>query len=142
MGNWTVSLPWGTRPFRVSVTSCFTDPRISTLARHRAALSGPFQVGASVVPGGGGTGRGGGTRDAPAVVVPTTQTVVVPPPQVVDQRVEDYKAVYRMRSSLALGLIGGDSARRVLCTGKAMQFRPDVERMIDSALVLLNGTCP
>jgi len=51
-------------------------------------------------------------------------------------------ASYRIRSSLALGLIGGNAARKALCEGKAMQFRPDVQRMIDSGLVLLNGTCP
>jgi len=121
-------------------------PPDTTVARHRAALSGPFTVEVSAVPTGGrGTGRSTGVPPTsvvpPTPVAPTTQTVV-PPPQVVDQRVEDYMAVYRMRSSIALGLIGGDSARRVLCAGKAMQFRPDVARMIDSALVLLSGTCP
>ena len=110
-------------------------PPDSTVARQRAALSGPFPVPGSSTGGGRNPGRGGRGSTS-------TGARIVPPVQIVDRRIEDYKAIYRIRSSLALGHIGGDSARRVLCAGKAMQFRPDVGRMIDSALKLLNGTCP
>jgi hypothetical protein len=109
----------------------------STIARERDALSGPFQVGAVITPP-GRAGRGG--RSSSTIGPPGT--VVVPPAAVVAQRVDDFKAIYQMRSSLALGLIGTDSARRVLCEGKAAPLRVDVRKMIDSALVLLNGTCP
>lgn len=117
-------------------------PPDSTVDRQRTALSGPFQIGATssqpTAPGG---------RNPTVVVSPGTSpapasSVVVPPAAVVSEGIEDFKAVYRMRSSAALGLIGGDSARRVLCEGKAAQFRPDVRARIDSALVQLNGSCP
>ena len=105
-------------------------PPDTTLLTRKTALSGPFRVGA---PSGASArgGRAGGWT-----------SVVVPPVAVVERRLDDFTAVYRMRSAIALGLIGNNSARRVLCEGKAAQFRPDVQRMIDSALFLLNGTCP
>jgi hypothetical protein len=99
-------------------------PPDSTIQRQDSALSAPYYRS----PG----GRGTGTIAAPAQ----------PPAAVVQLRLDDFAAMYRIRSSLALGLIGGNAARTALCEGKAMQFRPDVARMIDSALVLLNGTCP
>lgn len=51
-------------------------------------------------------------------------------------------AIPRARASLALGLIGGDTARHVLCEGKAMALAPREHRFIDSALVLAGGSCP
>lgn len=67
---------------------------------------------------------------------------VVPAAPYVQRRVDDFVATFRIRSSYALGLIGTDSARRVLCQGKTMQFRPDVVRAIDSSLAILQGSCP
>jgi hypothetical protein len=102
-------------------------PPDSTIQRQDSALSAPYS--------GRTPGRGGGaTRGGPAQPPP--------PPAAVQLRLDDFVATYRIRSSLALGLIGGEPARKALCQGKVMQFRPDVERMIDSALVLLNGSCP
>jgi hypothetical protein len=67
---------------------------------------------------------------------------IIPSTIYVKRRVEDFVATFRIRSSYALGLIGTDSARRVLCRGKTMQFRPDVVRAIDSSLTILHGSCP
>ena len=105
-------------------------PPDTTLARQDSALSAPYHA-----DGGGRGGRGGGGRGG------TTGTLS-PPAQAVQRRLDDFIAMYRMRSSLALGLIKGDSARKTLCLARSMQFRDDVRRIIDSSLVLLNGTCP
>jgi hypothetical protein len=127
-------------------------PPDTTVARQDSALSAPLSggspTGAAPQPPSGGNptrvapqppaGRGGRPTQPPAIVVPATQL----PAGYVQARIDDFVAMYRVRSSLALGLIGGESARKALCEGKAMQFRPDVQRMIDSSLVLLNGTCP
>ncbi len=93
-------------------------PPDTTVARQDSALSAPYP----------GPPPIGGT--------------ITPPDTLVDLRIEDFVAIYRMRSSLALGLIGTDSARRTLCAGKAMQFRADVNGFIDSSLALLSGSCP
>jgi hypothetical protein len=61
---------------------------------------------------------------------------------VVNAVVDDFKARYRIRAGHALGLIKNDSARAVLCIARNQPFRADVIRMIDSALVLVTGTCP
>jgi hypothetical protein len=79
---------------------------------------------------------------APYSASPPAVGLIFPPAQLVEGRVQDFIAMYRMRSSIALGLIGTDSARRTLCAGKGMQFRADVRRFIDSSLALLNGSCP
>ena len=93
-------------------------PPDTTIARKTDALSQPFRQG------------------------PPNAGVVVPPASYVSSRIEDFAVRFRVRSSLALGLIGSDSARRALCTARAMQLRPDVRRFVDSGLVLLSGTCP
>jgi len=102
-------------------------PPDSTLARQDSALRAPYHA------GGGGRGGRGGRSGTPGFISP--------PSQVVQRRLDDFAAMYRMRSSLALGLIGGDSARRTLCLARTKQFRDDVRRVIDSALVLLQGNC-
>lgn len=66
----------------------------------------------------------------------------VTPAHIVDRRLDDFRTMHRVRASLTLGLIGGDSARRALCDARATQVAPDVRRFIDSALVLLSGSCP
>ena len=112
-------------------------PPDSTVQRQDSAMSAPYSNG-----GGGRGGRGG--RPTPGVPTRTPPPPPLPPPShaIVQLRLDDFVAMYRIRSSLALGLIGGNAARKALCEGKARQFRPDVARMIDSGLVLLNGTCP
>ena len=106
-------------------------PPDSTIARQDSALRAPYYTG---VGGGRGGGGGGGRSGTPGFVSPPAQSV--------QRRVNDFTAMYRIRSSLALGLIGGDSARKTLCVAKSMQFRDDVRRVIDSSLVLLQGHCP
>jgi len=67
----------------------------------------------------------------------------VPPAPQIDLLLEDFRSNYRVRASMALGAIGGDSARHALCAGKAMNFqRQEVVKAIASALVLTGGTCP
>ena len=104
-------------------------PPDSAVQRQDSALTAPFT--------GGAAGGGRATRGVPGVPLSPA-----PPPAVIQLLLDDFVANYRIRSSLALGLIGGNAARKALCEGKALQFRPDVQRMIDSGLVLLNGTCP
>lgn len=108
-------------------------PPDSTVARQDSALRAPYYTG---VGGGRGAGGGGGGGRS------GNQGFVSPPAQSVQRRVNDFTAMYRIRSSLALGLIGGDSARKTLCVARSMQFRDDVRRAIDSGLVLLQGQCP
>ena len=67
-------------------------------------------------------------------VIPRLRNVVLG-----DSTVHDAQ---RARASLALGRIGGDSARRVLCDGRVAGLGPRVNRFIDSALVLMAGRCP
>ena len=98
-------------------TLLIEGPPDTTIARKRAALSEPYYHNPSA---------------------PNVQ----PPTGYITARLDDFAARYRVRSSLALGLIGTDSARRVLCDARAMQFRPDVRRFIDSSLALLQGSCP
>ena len=93
-------------------------PPDTTIARQDSALSAPYP--------------------AP----PPNPGTLTPPDSLVDRRIEDFVAIYRMRSSLALGLIGTNSARQILCAAKDSQYRADVQRFIDSSLVLLNGQCP
>lgn len=77
----------------------------------------------------------------PRPATPPDSGIFSAPPEVVDRRVQNFIAFYRIRSSIALGLIGSDSARRTLCEGKALQLRDDVRRIVDSSLKLLNGVC-
>ena len=93
-------------------------PPDTTIARKTDALNAPYREDAA------------------------NATMVAPPASYVASRIDDFAARYRVRSSLALGLIGTDSARRALCTARLMQLRPDVRRFVDSGLVLLNGACP
>jgi hypothetical protein len=93
-------------------------PPDTTLARQDSALSAPYP--------------------APPPIAGT----ITPPDHLVDLRLADFVAIYRMRSSLALGLIGTDSAKRTLCAARDSHFRADVQRVIDSSLVLLSGQCP
>lgn len=79
---------------------------------------------------------------APYPATPPDVGMITPADHIVDLRVADFIAIFRMRSSLALGLIGTDSARRVLCEGNAMQLRQDEKRFVDSSLKLLNWSCP
>jgi hypothetical protein len=79
-------------------------------------------------------------RQLPSGPPGTTQA---PPAGAVDLMLDDYRSGYRIRSSMALGGIGGDSARMALCDGLAQQFpRKDVVRAIQAALLDFGGTCP
>jgi hypothetical protein len=54
-----------------------------------------------------------------------------------------YRAMYRHRAARALGFIGGDSARRVLCVSRARtELSGDERAIIDSALMRMKGGCP
>jgi len=69
--------------------------------------------------------------------------VQVPPQTFVERVVEDFRSSYRVRASSALGLIGGPAAIAALCAGRAQSFgRREVRAAIDSALVLVSGSCP
>jgi hypothetical protein len=80
---------------------------------------------------------------APYTAPPPNPGPITPPAQLVELRIADFIAIYRIRSSLALGLIGTDSAKRALCAANDSQFRADVQRFIDSSIALVNsGPCP
>lgn len=77
----------------------------------------------------------------PRPATPPDTGMFSPPAATVDRRVQHLIAFYRIRSSVALGLIGTDSAFKALCAGKAMEFRDDVMRVIESSLNSFNGPC-
>jgi len=67
-----------------------------------------------------------------------------PPEQAIQRLLEDYRTIYRVRSSHALGQIGGDSARHAICAAKAAPglSRREVQLALNSALVRMGGSCP
>lgn len=56
----------------------------------------------------------------------------------VDDYMDNYIATYRIRSSIALGKIGGGEAEEALRTATTF-FRPDVEREVRRSLAIIQG---
>jgi len=82
------------------------------------------------------------TRLDSALRHPADSADHVPANATIKLLLDDFDAIHRVRSSLALGLIGTDSARHAICAGMALQPpRRDVKLALDSALAHAGGAC-
>ncbi len=70
-------------------------------------------------------------------------TTPQPSDTVIADQIENYRALYRMRSMRALTAIGGPDAIDALCAGRASpRFTPADRLALDSAIQRVGGSCP
>jgi hypothetical protein len=93
------------------------------------------------------------TGPPPDHIAQLTQTLTTPPPSptrpppsaaTIALQIADFGSMYRIRAADALGGIGDAGAKNALCAGRSTAaLRPEVYRMIDSALARIGGSaCP